>query len=123
MEPPPPPAPHPAPPQQVVHYIHGGPSVGTAVALEILLGLFMQTFGVGNLYAGNTGGGLFMMFGYWGLQFINFLLCLVLIGLITLPLTWIAFMIFCPIVANSSAKRRAYELMMQHQMMAQQPMR
>lgn len=121
-----PPPPHLAPPQQVgreVHYYHSGPSAGTAVALEILLGMFMQTFGVGNLYAGNTSGGLFMMFGYWGLQFVNLVLCLVLIGFVTLPMTWLAFMIFCPIMANGSAKQRAYESIMQQKMMDQQQLR
>ena len=123
MDPSPPPPPsNVAPSPQVVrevHYYQSSPSPGTAIVLEILLGMFVQTFGVGNLYAGNTAGGLLMMFGYWGIQVINFILCFLIIGIFLLPLTWLAFMIFCPIIASSSAKRRAYEAMMQQQMMQQ----
>ena len=80
---------------------------GLAVILEILPGILAQTFGIGNIYAGNVTGGVLIMIGYWVLQFINFLLCFVIIGIFTLPLTWVAFMIFCPIAASNSAKRQA----------------
>ena len=83
------------------------PDPGIAAILEVLPGLALQTFGVGNIYAGNVTGGVFMMIGYWFTCVINFLLCFILIGLITWPLTWIAFMIFCPITANGAAKARA----------------
>ena len=83
------------------------PQPGIAVVLEILPGLLFQTFGGGNIYAGNVGGGIAMMIGYWASCVLNFLLCFILVGFITWPLTWIAFMIFCPILANSAAKARA----------------
>jgi len=94
--------------QQVHHHHHGGPEPGIAVILEILPGLMIQTFGIGNIYAGNVAAGLFMMIGYWVLTVINALLCIVVVGFITWPLTWIAFMIFCPILANDAAKKRRY---------------
>ncbi|HSO32370.1 MAG TPA: hypothetical protein VLT33_07640, partial [Labilithrix sp.] len=77
---------------------------GLAVALELLGGFFLQTFGVGHLYAGNVGLGLGLMFGYWVLMAINILLCAVLIGFVTWPLTWLAFMIISAITANNAAK-------------------
>lgn len=87
--------PQPAPPQP-----------GTAVVLEILPGLFGQTFGIGNIYAGNVAGGVLMMLGYWVSCVINFFLCFAIIGLVTWPLTWAAFMVFCPICANNTANAR-----------------
>lgn len=77
---------------------------GLAVALELLGGFFFQTFGVGHLYAGNIGLGLGLMFGYWVLMAINILLCAVLVGFVTWPLTWLAFMIISAITANNAAK-------------------
>jgi hypothetical protein len=77
---------------------------GLAVALELLGGFFFQTFGIGHLYSGNIGLGLGLMFGYWVLTAINVLLCFVIVGLITWPLTWLAFMIISAITANNAAK-------------------
>ncbi len=77
---------------------------GLAVALELLGGFFFQTFGIGHLYAGNIGLGLGLMFGYWVLMAINILLCAVLVGFVTWPLTWLAFMIISAITANNAAK-------------------
>ena len=77
---------------------------GLAVALELLGGFFFQTFGIGHLYAGNIGLGLGLMFGYWVLMAINILLCAVLVGFVTWPLTWLAFMIISSITANNAAK-------------------
>ena len=80
-------------------------STGLAVALELLGGLFFQTFGVGHLYAGNVGVGVGLMFGYWALTAINVVLCFVFVGFITWPLTWLAFMIISAITANNAANR------------------
>ena len=95
------------PPQHVVHY-RGAPlkSSGTAVLLEVLPGFFFQTFGIGHLYAGNVGAGLAFMFGYWFIQFINLLLCLVFIGFLTLPLTFILAMVISPITASNAVERK-----------------
>jgi len=38
--------------------------VGIALILELVPGMFLQTFGIGNLYAGNIGWGLALMIGY-----------------------------------------------------------
>ena len=101
----------PLPPQapQVVHHVHHAAPTrdpGLAVILEILPGFMMQTFGIGNIYAGNVTGGILMMIGYWVLLVINVFLCFLLIGLLTLPATWIVFMVLCPMSASSAAKRR-----------------
>lgn len=79
-----------------------------AVGLELGPGAFLQTFGVGHLYAGRVGPGLALMFGYWVLQAINAALVTVWIGLITAPLTWLAFMVFAPtnLLAEPGVRRR-----------------
>jgi TM2 domain-containing membrane protein YozV len=96
----------PPPVQHVVHHYRQPPkSPGTAVLLEVLPGFFFQTFGIGHIYAGNVGTGLLFMFGYWLIQFVNLLLCLLIIGFVTLPLCFIAAMIISPIVASNAASR------------------
>ena len=102
-----PPPPQYYPPQQVQHVVHyyqqPPKSAGAAVLLEILPGFFFQTFGIGQMYAGNVVGGLLFMFGYWFVQFINILLCFLLIGFITLPLCFILAMIISPLLAANAA--------------------
>jgi len=98
----------PPPVQHVVHHYQSPPkSSGTAVLLEILPGFCFQTFGIGHMYAGNVGTGLLIMFGYWFVQFINLLLCLFLIGFITLPLCFLLVIIISPILASNAAARSA----------------
>jgi hypothetical protein len=103
------------PPPMPMHQMHMGgmgmmgveqKNPGLAVALELLGGTFLQTFGIGHLYAGNIGVGLGLMFGYWALTAINVVLCFVLVGFVTWPLTWIAFMILSAITANTAAKKK-----------------
>lgn len=77
---------------------------GMAVLLELLPGFLFQTFGIGTMYAGNVGLGVGFMIGYWVLTAINFMLCFVIIGFVTWPLTWIAAMIITALVANNTAK-------------------
>ena len=100
-----PPRMEPSQPAPEVHVYQRGPDPGLAVVLEILPGLMIQTFGIGNIYAGNVLGGILMMAGYWISVAVNILLCFVLVGFVTWPLTWIAFMIFCPICATAAAKK------------------
>lgn len=76
-----------------------------AVGLEVGPGALLQTFGIGHLYAGRTGTGLAIMFGYWVLQAINALLVGVWIGLVTMPLTWLAFMVLAPTNLLGDPKR------------------
>ncbi len=75
-----------------------------AALLEVLPGLFFQTFGIGHIYAGNVVTGLVLMFGYWCVQAINVLLMFVLVGFVTAPLCWIAAMIISPIIASRSCR-------------------
>jgi TM2 domain-containing membrane protein YozV len=102
---------YPHPPQHVQHVVHHyqtpPKSSGTAVLLEVLPGFFFQTFGIGHIYAGNVGTGLLFMFGYWVVQFVNLLLCLLIVGFITLPLCFILAMVISPILASNAAQRRA----------------
>ena len=96
------------PVQHVVHYYQSPPkSPGTAVLLEVLPGFFFQTFGIGHMYAGNVGTGLLIMFGYWFVQFINLLLCFLLIGFLTLPLCFFLTAIISSITASNAAARSA----------------
>ena len=98
---------YPQPPvQHVVHHYQQPPkSSGAAVLLEVVPGFFFQTFGIGHMYAGNVGTGLLFMFGYWFIQFINILLCFVLIGFVTLPLCFFGAMILSPVLAANAATR------------------
>jgi len=88
------------------HYYGGGKSGGVAAILEVLPGAFFHTFGIGHMYAGNVGVGLAFMFGGWALLFVNILLCFILIGLITLPLTWLLLLILSTISAANSCQSR-----------------
>jgi TM2 domain-containing membrane protein YozV len=110
QQPPPQQQPYPYyPPRHVQHVVHHyqSPPKTTAVAvlLEVLPGLFLQTFGIGHLYAGNVGVGLLFMFGYWFVQFINILLCFVLIGFITGPLCFLLALVISPLLASNAAER------------------
>lgn len=87
-------------------------SPGVAVLLEILPGLFLQTFGIGNLYAGNIGAGLALMLTYWLTVVVNFLLLFVLIGFITWPLTFLIYLIVAIITSQRSAERSNWEKIM-----------
>jgi hypothetical protein len=84
---------------------------GLAVGLELGGGFLFQTFGIGHLYAGNIGMGLGLMFGYWALTAINIVLCFALIGFVTWPITWIAFMVLSAITANNAAKKANLQMM------------
>ncbi len=81
-------------PQHIVHHHHAEKSGGTAVVLEILPGLLIQTFGIGHMYAGHVGIGLAFMFGYWAILAVNILLCFFCIGWVTLTLCWVGTVIF-----------------------------
>ena len=70
-----------------------------AVLLEVLPGIFLQTFGIGHIVQGRVGMGLFIMLSYWVLQGINALLTLVLVGFVTAPLTWLFYMVAAPLNA------------------------
>jgi TM2 domain-containing membrane protein YozV len=76
-----------------------------AIGLEVGPGFFFQTFGIGHIYAGRASTGIAIMFSYWVLQAINLLLASVWIGLITGPLTWLAFMVFAPTNVLDSRRR------------------
>lgn len=75
-----------------------------AVLLEILPGLGLQTFGIGNIYAGNILSGVLIMVGYWASCLVNFGLCFLLIGFLTWPLTWLAFAAGASYLAYQKAK-------------------
>lgn len=64
---------------------------GIALLLEFGCAIFLFTFGAGHLYAGQASEGLAWMFGWWTACLVNFLLCFVLIGFITWPLTFLVF--------------------------------
>ena len=81
-----------------------------AVLFELLGGFFLQTFGIGHIYAGNVGVGLAFMFGYWALTAVNFFLCFLFIGFITWPICWLAAMIVSPILANNAVKAHNQKL-------------
>ncbi|MFI7075494.1 hypothetical protein [Micromonospora sediminicola] len=73
-------------------------SSGAAVALELVLGI-IGIFGVGNIYAGKTAQGVVIMVSFWVLFWVNFCLISIGVGLVTMPLTWIAYLILGPVLA------------------------
>ncbi|MDG4834454.1 hypothetical protein O7627_34870 [Solwaraspora sp. WMMD1047] len=79
-------------------------SVGLAVGLELILGLF-GIFGVGSIYAGRVGLGLTLMISFWMLFWVNFALIFLLIGLLTMPLTWFAYLVVGALLAVRGAER------------------
>jgi TM2 domain-containing membrane protein YozV len=76
-----------------------------AVLLELLFGFVFQTFGVGHIYQGRVGMGLFIMLSYWALQAVNALLMVVLVGFVTAPLTFLFYMIAAPLNAAGEGRR------------------
>lgn len=89
--------------QHVVHHhVMQVKSPAAAVMLELVPGL-SQIFGIGNIYAGNVAAGILLMLGYWVSCVVNFFLCVFMIGFVTWPLTWIAFMVVSSIMANKAA--------------------
>lgn len=90
----------------VHHHYHPLKSRGVAALLEVLPGLFFQTFGIGHIYAGNIGTGLLLMFGYWALLLLNIALAFVFIGFLTGPLCWLLMMIISPLTAANSCSSR-----------------
>lgn len=75
-----------------------------AVLLELLPALTIQTFGIGNIYAGNILIGVLLMIAYWMTCAVNFALCFIVIGFITWPLTWLAFAAGSTYLAYQKAK-------------------
>ena len=71
-------------------------SRGTAALIEVIGGFF-QIFGLGHIATGYVGFGLLVMLLYVVLSAINVALMFVLIGFVTYPITWVAFMIFSPL--------------------------
>lgn len=96
------PAPVPAYPPMIVAVPQK--SAGAAVALELVLGLF-GVFGVGNLYAGRTTAGVILMLSFWGMFWINFFLLFLAVGIVTMPLTWIAYLVTGALLAAQGVER------------------
>ena len=70
------------------------------VLLEVIPG-WMHVFGIGHIFQGRLGMGLFIMFSYWGLQVINAFLTLFFgLGFVTGFLTWLFYIISAPMNAN-----------------------
>lgn len=88
-------------------------SAAAAVALELVLGLF-GVFGVGNLYAGRTAEGVILMVSFWVLFWINVFLIFVFIGVVTMPLTWIGYMIAGPLLAARGVERHNARALTSH---------
>jgi len=87
----------------------GVPRPGTkdptaAILLEVLPAISLQTFGIGNIYAGNVLGGVLIMLGYWVALAVNIALCFILIGFLTGPLTFVAFAVGSSLLAYQKAK-------------------
>ena len=98
-------------PVAVYHHYQPLKSPGIAILLEILPGIFLQTFGIGNLYSGNIVTGLVLMFTYWASLIVNFILVFFLIGLATLPITFMIYLVFAIITAKRSAERANWQMM------------
>jgi hypothetical protein len=100
--------------ERPVHvYVKGsGRSGGAAAAVEVVFGLFLNTFGIGHIYAGHVLFGLFVMFGWWGFVGLTIGLAFLVgcahflllpLALAVLPVAWFLMLIISPIVAANSA--------------------
>ncbi len=94
-----------------IHVQASNKSPGGAAALEVFFALFVQTFGIGHIYAGNFGGGLFLMFGYWFFLFANFILLPMItcgvwlpIALFLVPACWFLAIILSPMLAARAVR-------------------
>jgi len=93
---------------RAVHVQGQGRSGGVAAVLELIFGLFFGTFGIGHIYAGNVGTGLFILFGWWLFVGINavltFFTCGVwgIVAVILVPACWFIMLIASPLTAASS---------------------
>lgn len=75
-----------------------------ALLLEAIPGFFFQTFGIGHIYTGRVGLGLAVMLSYWLLLGVNVVLMGLLIGFLTTPLTFLAYIIISSMVAAGNAE-------------------
>jgi hypothetical protein len=97
-------------PEVHVHVHRPGRSGGVAAVLEVIFGLFLATFGIGHIYAGNVGTGLFLMFGWWLFVAANVALTFITCGiwgaiaLVLLPACWFILLIVSPLMAASSVR-------------------
>ncbi|ROO58712.1 TM2 domain-containing membrane protein YozV [Micromonospora sp. Llam0] len=88
-------------------------SAGAAVALELVPGLF-GIFGIGNIYAGKMATGIVLMVSFWVFFWINVLLTFIVIGWITLPMTWVAYLVAGPVLALRATERYNSQLLSGH---------
>lgn len=81
-------------------------SLALAMLLELLPGLCIQTFGIGHIYAGNTGVGIGFLVGFWAIVLANIALIFFCgVGLIIWPVCWIIFMIVSPVLLNQHLQK------------------
>ena len=73
-------------------------SVGGAILLDVIFGIF-GIMGVGAIYTGAPVWGIALMVGFWIGFVVNLALFTVLIGFVTLPITWLLF-IFVSILTS-----------------------
>lgn len=95
------------------HYQPGYRNPSTAILLELLPGILLQTFGIGNIYAGNVTFGITMMITYWVSILVNVFLMMFLIGFVTWPITFALYLTFCLIYAQKGAERANWRVNME----------
>jgi hypothetical protein len=89
-----------------------GRSGGVAAVLEVVFGLFLGTFGIGHMYAGNVGSGLTLMFLWWAFLLINYLGILFtcgiwgMVAIVLVPSARFVMLLVSPMMAASSVPRR-----------------
>ena len=88
----------------------GARSPGLAFGMELLLGGVFQLFGLGHIYAGRPVLGMAWLLGYMLIQAVNIALMGVVIGFITLPLTWLVATVIASISAAATANQTNEEL-------------
>jgi outer membrane murein-binding lipoprotein Lpp/DNA-directed RNA polymerase subunit M/transcription elongation factor TFIIS len=97
-------------PSVVHHHHHQQRSGGVAAVLELLFGLFLGTFGIGHIYAGNVGLGMFILFGWWIFVGVNvaasFATCGAwgFVAMFLIPACWFLMLIVSPLLAASSVQ-------------------
>jgi len=81
-------------------------SARIAVALEVVPGLLLQTFGLGHLYAGNWELCVFFVVGYWVILAANLALVPAPFVYATLPLCWVGIARGSGYLASESCRTR-----------------
>jgi hypothetical protein len=70
----------------------------------LVFGIFLGTWGIGHIYAGNVGLGILILLGWWAfvIACVAFALCTAFLSIFVLVGCWFIMLVVSPILAASS---------------------